>query len=59
MTNETKICEKCTGDGTYFVANGPDDTDEVFCDCPRGQELKQEAGRLVSEDKRDEDNIPY
>tara|TARA_R110000868_G_scaffold157343_2_gene384542 strand:+ start:2429 stop:2578 length:150 start_codon:yes stop_codon:yes gene_type:complete len=46
MTNT--ICEKCTGDGTIFVTNGPDDTEEQFCTCERGQELKLEAERLTA-----------
>lgn len=47
VQNQT-VCEKCTGDGIIYVANGPDDTDEEFCGCEKGKELKQEAERLTT-----------
>lgn len=45
---ETIKCEKCEDTGIIHVANGPDDTDEEFCTCEKGQELQQEAERLTA-----------
>ena len=45
MTNQ-KQCPYCEGTGIRHIANGEDDYDAEYCDCPIGQKLQDQNEAL-------------
>lgn len=41
------VCEKCDGTGIVFAANGPDDTNKEYCDCPSGNHVRSFDAQFV------------
>ena len=41
-----KDCPRCQNTGVTPVANGPDDVEEEFCGCPKGQELMKSNNKV-------------
>lgn len=46
MRPKTQDCPHCENTGIMHVANGPDDVDEEYCGCLKGEEL-QELSKIV------------
>ena len=34
------VCPRCNDSGAYPAANGPDDQDAEYCDCPAGDRIR-------------------